>query len=134
MYLTIHSAAIVMFAPAWMKQYRINLAASSNSYTLGLLCMRARARARSRSRKKEQKKKEERTEQKRKGERNRPGITRVSERLSKHESEESIPTFGAGFYPVRSAFRGTQLCTLSWSSFTSAGESFPRQVPPSREN
>lgn len=64
MYLTIHSAAIVMFAPAWMKQYRINLAASSNSYTLGLLCMRARARARSRSRKKEQKKR--RKEQSRK--------------------------------------------------------------------
>lgn len=48
LYSMIHSTAIIMFAPAWMKQYRINLAASSNSYTLGLLCTRARVRSRSR--------------------------------------------------------------------------------------
>ena len=33
-----------MFVLARMKQYRINLAASSNSYTLGLLCTHARVR------------------------------------------------------------------------------------------
>lgn len=125
-------SAIIMFALARMKQYRINLATSSNSYTLGLLCTHTHARARVPVAVKKKKVKE-RAEQQRRGERSRQSIMRVSERLSKHESERASD-IGCRFLPVSFAFRGTQLCTLSWSSFTSADESFLRQVPASREN